>query len=95
MLETLHSEVCFTDAWKISVTAGIELRSDPGISQFLGRDLVIEVVGFGCPAIVSKNIALDCETFVTTVINDGALINHRMLSHHKSLNLPRHLLFVR
>lgn len=67
-----------------AVTAAIELRNNPDILQHLGRDLKVEVVGFGCPAIVSKDIALACENFVTTIINDDDIIPRTSITAMKN-----------
>jgi hypothetical protein len=50
-------------------TTALELRKNPGIATILGEKVTIDVVGFGCPAVMSEDIG--CEEFVTNVINDG------------------------
>jgi len=59
----------------VAATTAMELRSNPKIEKMLCDGKVsIDVVGFGCPAIVSNEIASKSEEFVITVINDDDVI---------------------
>jgi Lipase (class 3) len=48
------------------VVAGIEWNDDPTID--------VEVVGFGCPALLSKDLSQKAEKFVTTIVADSDCI---------------------
>jgi hypothetical protein len=48
--------------------AGIELANDPD------HPCAVNVMGFGCPALLSRGLAEEVSSYVTTVINDGDVV---------------------
>jgi hypothetical protein len=48
--------------------AGIELANDPE------QKYDVNVVGFGCPALLSKDLAEQASSYVTTIVNDADVV---------------------
>lgn len=56
----------------LSSVAGIEWNDDPTIN--------VNVMGFGCPALLSENLSQEVENYVTTIVDDSDCIPRMSLA---------------